>query len=68
MLKSIPNAYHRLMLQNMEYLDSNMVSSKKFRRRKEEMTAEEFNDYARKLSQSEYEILRSEPKICKLIK
>jgi hypothetical protein len=45
-----------------------MVSSKKFRRRKEEMTVDEFNEYARKLSQSNFEILRCEPKICKLIK
>lgn len=32
------------------------------------MTNDEFNDYARKLSQSNYEILRTEPKICRLIR
>ena len=32
------------------------------------MTAEQFNDYARKLSQSNYDILRAEPKLAKLIR
>jgi hypothetical protein len=53
----------------MEYLDPELSSDqKKFKRRKEEMTSDEFNDYARRLSQSSYEILRIEPRICKLIK
>ena len=34
----------------MEFLDSNIMPSKKFRRRKEDMTVEEFNEYARKVS------------------
>ena len=68
LLKSIDNETHRLVLQNMEFLDHEMTESKKFKRRKEEMTTDEFNDYARKLSQSNYEIIRTEPKICKLIK
>lgn len=68
MLKSIPNESHRIILQNMEYLDADMAHSKKFRRRKEEMTTEEFNEYARKLSQCNLEITRCQTKICKLIK
>ena len=40
MLKSIDNDTHRLILQNMEYLDHNLADSKKFRRRLEEMTSE----------------------------
>ena len=45
-----------------------MAESKKFRRRLDEMSAEQFNDYARKLSQSNYDILRAEPKLAKLIR
>jgi hypothetical protein len=52
----------------MEFLDANIVESKKFRRRKEEMTQDEFNEYNKNLSKTEYGILRSEPKICKLIR
>jgi len=68
MLKSIPNEEHRLALQNMEFLDGNLVESKKFRRRKEEMSVDEFNEYNKYLSKSDYGILRSEPTICKIIK
>lgn len=52
----------------MEYLDPSMSQNKKFRRKKEEMPIDEFNEYARKVSQSDYEITRCHPKICKLIK
>lgn len=52
----------------MEFLDPEMIESKKFKRRKEEMTIDEFNEYNKILSKSEYGILRSEPKICKIIK
>jgi hypothetical protein len=52
----------------MEYLDPAMASSKKFKRRKEEMTTEEYNEFKRNYSSSKYPILRCEPKICKLIK
>lgn len=68
MLKSIPNETHRLILKNMEFIDADMAESKKFGRREEEMTTEEFNEYSRKYSQSDYDILRNEPKICKIIK
>lgn len=52
----------------MEYLDPTIAQSKKFRRKKEEMTPEEFNEYARRASQSDYEITRCQPNICRLIK
>lgn len=52
----------------MEFLDPNLVASKKFRRRHPEMTNEEFNEYNKNLSKSDYGILRAEPIICKLIK
>ena len=52
----------------MEFLDPNLVASKKFRRRKEEMTQEEFNEYGKISSKTDYAILREEPKICKIIK
>ena len=69
LLKSVDNESHRSILENIEYLDSDLVSDKKkFKRRREEMSTEHFNEYARKLSSSEYEILRTEPKICSLIK
>ena len=68
LIRSIENETHRMVLQNLEYLDSEMAESKKFRRRLDEMTAEQFNDYARKLSQSKYDILRAEPKLVKLIR
>jgi len=68
LMKSIDTESHRLILQNMEYLDPLLAESKKFKRRLEEMSADQFNDYARKLSSSNFEILRSEPEICKLIR
>ena len=45
MIKSLTNDNYRLILQNMEYLDPNLVASKKFRRRMDEMTKEEYNEY-----------------------
>ena len=45
MLKSLENDNHRQILRNMEYLDANLVESKKFRRTKEEMTTDEFNEF-----------------------
>lgn len=68
LLKSIDNDTHRHIILNMEYLDENMSDKKLLKRRLEEITNEQYNDYARKLSQSNYEILRTEPKLCKLIK
>ena len=38
LVRSIENETHRMVLQNMEYLDSELAESKKFRRRLEEMT------------------------------
>lgn len=52
----------------MEFIDADMAESKKFSRREDEMTTEEYNEYSRKYSQSAYDILRNEPKICKIIK
>lgn len=65
-MKSVESDAHRSVLQNLEYLDSEF-DCKKFRRRREEMTTEEFNDYTRRLAASDYEILRTEPKVCSLI-
>lgn len=56
MLKSIENESHRFILQNMEFLDPNLSESKKFKRRMEEMSTEDFNEYNRKLSQSSYDM------------
>lgn len=70
LLKSVPSDAHRSVLENLEYLDAQMVAGDagKFRRRRDELSSETYNEYARKLSQSEYEILRTEPLICQLIK
>jgi Sec1 family len=69
LLKSVDNESHRFVLENIEYLDPELLSDgKKFRRRREEMSTESFNEFNRKLSSSDYEILRTEPRICTLIK
>lgn len=70
LLKSVENEAYRSVLSNLEYLDSDMVSehSKKFRRRRDDMSSEQFSDFTRRLSSSEYEILRTDPLICTLIK
>lgn len=70
LLKSVENESHRTILHNMEYLDQDMLSSenKKLKRRREEMTTEQFNDFSRRLAASEYEILRSEPVIVQVIR
>jgi hypothetical protein len=34
----------------MEYLDGDLALNKKFKRRREEMSLEEYNEYARKAS------------------
>lgn len=69
LLKSVESDSYRSVLENIEYLDSEIVAdAKKFKRRREEMSSDQFSDYTRKLSASEYEILRTEPKVCSLIK
>ena len=69
LLKSVESDSYRSVLENIEYLDSEMVAdAKKFKRRREEMSSDQFSEYTRKLSASEYEILRTEPKVCSLIK
>ena len=69
LLNSVESKSHRFVLENIEYLDSELVSdAKKFRRRREEMSTEQFNEYSRRLSSSEYEILRTEPRVCQLIR
>ena len=50
LLKSIPNEAHRLILKNMEILDSDIGENKKFKRRYPTMTVDEYNEYARKFS------------------
>lgn len=47
MLHSIKDESERRILKNLEYLDGNLAISKKFKRRREEMTMDEFNEYAR---------------------
>ena len=47
MLHSIKDEVERRILKNLEYLDGNMALNKKFKRRREEMTTDEFNEYAR---------------------
>jgi hypothetical protein len=49
MLKSTKQEY-RTILKNMEYLDGDLALSKKFKRRREKMTVDEYNEYARKAS------------------
>jgi hypothetical protein len=69
LLKSVPNENHRFILQNLEYIDAEVIAEgKKFKRRRPEMTAEQLTEYQRKSSQAEYENIRSEPLICELIK
>ena len=46
LLKSVPNENHRFILQNLEYIDSEVIADgKKFKRRRPEMTAEQFTEY-----------------------
>lgn len=50
LLNSINNDTHKHIILNMEYLDENMSDKKLLKRRLEEITSEQYNDYARKLS------------------
>ena len=70
MLKSLNHEKHRTIVKNLEYLDEKLVDSEKqvFRRRFVEMSKEDFIEHQRLRSSSEFEILRTEPKICRLIK
>lgn len=70
MLKSLNDEKHRQIVQNLEYLDENLVdrSKSKFRRRNKEMSKEDFIEYQRKKALNEFEIIRSEPKIVKYLK
>jgi hypothetical protein len=46
LLKSVPNENHRFILQNLEYIDSEVIADgKKFKRRRPEMNAEQFTEY-----------------------
>jgi hypothetical protein len=68
LMKSVENESYRNVLANLEYLDSGMLVASKFRRRHSEMTTEQYNDFTRRFAASDYEILRTEPVICQLIK
>jgi len=68
MLKSIPKESYREVLRNMEYLDINLAMGKKFKRRHPEMTTEELNLYLKKHSQSKFDIVKCETKICKILR
>lgn len=53
----------------MIFLDAEMKGEdKKFKRRAEEMTKEEFLDYQNKLSKSRWDIMQCEPIVCKLLR
>lgn len=67
LLKSVESESHRTLLSNLELLDPTM-ENKRFRRRQDEMTTEQYNDYTKRLAASDYEILRTEPKVCTLIR
>lgn len=70
MLKSLSEEKHRTIVRNLEYLDENMVdkNESKFKRSKKEMTKDDFIEYQRQRALNEFEILRTEPRICTLIK
>lgn len=70
MLKSLSEEKNRQIIQNLEYLDEGLVDrdSAKFKRRGAEMSNNDFIEYQRQRAASEFEILRSEPLICKLLK
>merc|ERR1712166_1433688 len=69
MLKSLSEEKHRTIVQNLEFLDEKLVDkgSSKFKRRYADMSNDDFVKYQRDRSQSDFEILRSKPKICTLI-
>ena len=70
MLKSLSEEHHRTIVKNLEYIDDKLVDTgaNKFRRRFKEQSKEKFIDYQRLRAQNEFEILRNEPKICRLIR
>mmetsp|Transcript_3092 Transcript_3092/g.5205 ORF Transcript_3092/g.5205 Transcript_3092/m.5205 type:complete len:149 (+) Transcript_3092:881-1327(+) len=70
MLKSLNQESHRKIAQNLEYLDEKLVSSSsnKFKRRFKEQPSDSFIEFQRLRAQSEFDILRSETKICWLLK
>ena len=69
MLNSLSKEKYRTIAKNFEYLDENFVDDgNKFRRINKEQKMEEFIEYQRMRAKNEYEILRSEPVVCELIK
>ena len=70
MLKSLSEEKHRTAVQNLEYIDERLVSTdkSKFKRRFKEQSKDVFIEYQRQRAQSEFEILRNDPKICKILK
>lgn len=70
MLKSLPEEKHRTIVKNLEYLADYLVSEPKsqFRRRAPQHSKEQDTEYRRAEAASEFNILRSEPLICTLLK
>lgn len=68
LMKSVENESYRHVLANLEYLDSGMLGGSKLKRRHTEMTTDQYNDFTRRFAASDFEILRTEPVVCQLIK
>ena len=61
MLKSLSEERYRTIVKNLEYIDEKLVDNggNKFRRRFKEYTQDQYIEYQREKSSSEFEILRS---------
>ena len=70
MLKSLSDEKHRTIVKNLEYLAEYLIcdSQGKFKRRTKEHTKEQDTEYRRAESASKFNILRSEPLVCTLLK
>lgn len=68
MLKSISKSNFKDVITNLGFLDENVEAANKFERRAPEMNNEEFHRYLQLLSEAQFDILKCEARICKLIR
>jgi len=68
MLKSVGKESFKEIVRNFELLDHERCDSGKFRRRLPEQSSEDFNDYLRRHSQAQFDILKCSCKIVKLLR
>ena len=68
LLKSFQREQHREILQNLEFLDADLATATKFRRKHPIMTANELQEFTLRNQKATYKIVKCEPKVCKIIR